>query len=83
VPSGSASVAPWTLKTPTNIVRGMRTIKIEVTDGRNKNTATIQVNVQGETTEQPDDLSGGCSTGGNGSLLLALLALVGCRRRVG
>ena len=83
VPSGSASVAPWKLHAPTNMVRGMRTIKIEVTDGRNKNTATIQVNVQGDAaTDEQDvqDISGGCSTGCGGSLLLALMALIGSRR---
>lgn len=82
VPSGSASVAPWTIKTPATMVRGTRTIKVEVTDGRNTRSTEIRVNVEGDAAAEPsDDLAGGCSTTGGGSLLLALLALVRLRRR--
>ena len=82
VPSGSSSTAPWTIKTPDNMVRGQRTIKIEVTDGRNTRATEIKVNVQGGSAEEPDDdLAGGCSSGGGAGLLFGLLALVRLRRR--
>lgn len=82
VPSGSSSTAPWTVKAPDTMVRGQRTIKIEVTDGRNTRSAEIKVNVEGDSTEEPsDDLAGGCSTGGGAGLLFGLLALARLRRR--
>jgi MYXO-CTERM domain-containing protein len=83
VPSGSSSVAPWSLKTPDNMVRGMRKIKVEVTDGRNTRSTEITVNVEGTAAGEPsDDLSGGCQTSRSPSWL-ALLALLGLvlRRR--
>lgn len=81
VPSGSASVAPWSLRAPANMVRGIRKIKVEVTDGRNTRTTQIEVNVQGEAaSDASDDLSGGCATSGSWSWLV-LLALLGLRRR--
>ncbi len=80
VPSGSSSVAPWTLKTPATIVKGRRTIKVEVTDGRTTRTAEIHVTVEGDASSE-DDLSGGCSTGGAPGWLLALLVLT--TRRAG
>jgi MYXO-CTERM domain-containing protein len=87
VPSGSSSTAPWNVKAPTTMARGQRTIKIEVTDGRNTRSAEIKVNVEGGAAEEPDDdLAGGCSIdggggGGGGGLLLGLLALLRLRRR--
>jgi hypothetical protein len=80
VASGSASVAPFDLKAPDRMVQGLRTIEVEVTDGRQKKRAMIRVNVQGDATDPPEDLAGGCSTGGNASLWFALMALVGSRR---
>ena len=80
VPSGSASVAPWTIKAPANMATGRRTIRVEVTDGRNTRSTEIRVDVRG-TAAEDDDLSGGCSTTGGGSLVLALLALLRLRRR--
>jgi MYXO-CTERM domain-containing protein len=65
----------------------MHTIKIEVTDGRNTKASEIRVNVQGSVSVDNNDdrdLSGGCSTGGGssgGALTLALLAVLGVRRR--
>lgn len=84
VPSGSSSVAPWTIKTPETILGGKRKIAIEVTDGRNRRRTEITVDVVGgaQPTAQPsEDLAGGCSTsGGLPGLALALLALVRSRR---
>jgi uncharacterized protein (TIGR03382 family) len=81
VPSGSSSLAPWSIKSPGNMVRGKRKIKVEVTDGRNTRSAEIEVNVQGDAPGEPsDDLAGGCSTSGNASWL-ALFALLGLLRR--
>lgn len=80
VPSGSASVAPWRLRAPQQMVPGVRKLRVEVTDGRQTRSAEIRVNVEGSASE--DDLAGGCAAGGaRGSLLLALLALVRLRRR--
>jgi MYXO-CTERM domain-containing protein len=83
VPSGSSSIAPWSIKTPDNMVRGKRKIRVEVTDGRNTRSSEIEVIVEGEAAGEPsDDLSGGCSTSRGGSWF-ALLALFGLwlRRR--
>ena len=79
VPSGSSSVAPWTIRAPLNMVTGMRTIRVEVTDGRNTRSTEIRVDVQGGAPDD-DDLAGGCTTTGGGSLLLALLALLALLR---
>ena len=84
VASGSASAAPWTIKTPETILSGKRKIEIEVTDGRNKQSTAIMVNVVGgatPTTTPSEDVVGGCSTsGGPPGLVLALFALVRWRR---
>lgn len=84
VPSGSSSVAPWTIPTPTTILRGKREIRIEVTDGRNTRSATIEVTVEGGAeppAEISDDLAGGCAAGGGmPGLALALLLLLRQRR---
>lgn len=85
VPSGSASVAPWSIRAPANMVRGVRKIKVEVTDGRNTRTTQIEVNVQGDAArDEAADLAGGCSTSGSWSWSwswLVLLALLRLRRR--
>lgn len=84
VPSGSSSVAPWTIKTPSTMVRGVRKIKVEVTDGRNTRSTEIEVNVQSTTapdTNESGDLDGGCNAGRKPSWLMMLAALALLRRR--
>lgn len=80
VPSGSSSVAPWTVKAPANMVRGKRKVKVEVTDGRNTRSAEIEVVVDGNPEDPSDDLDGGCAASSGAGLLLGLLALL-LRRR--
>ena len=84
VPSGSSSVAPWTIKTPANMLRGQRKIAIEVTDGRQTSVAEVTVTVQnGFAPATDDDLSGGCSTSVTPGCALAFLALLFRKQRSG
>jgi hypothetical protein len=75
VPSGSSSTAPWTIKTPSSMVRGERIIKVEVTDGRQTKSHEIRVNVQGGGAEDDSNLDGGCNTTQRASLGIVLLVV--------
>lgn len=92
-----ATGGPFVFTTATSLADGAHVIKVEVSDGANVQSQTINVTVQKGATTPPDggtggggggggdqgagDITGGCSTGGSGASLLLGLALVGLVRR--
>lgn len=87
---------PYVFTTAGSLANGAHVVKVEVSDGTNVQSQTINVTVQkGATTppdttgggagggEQSQDITGGCATGGGGGSLalgLALVGLLGYRR---
>lgn len=92
--AGSLTAAPFSFVTSATVSEGQHTFKIEATDGINLNAQEITVTIKkgalppgpggGGNPGDGNDITGGCSTGGNGAGLLivfALVGLVGIRRR--
>lgn len=80
---------PYSFPTDAELALGEHAIRVEVTDGRNVNSAAIAVTLRidapdgdGDSDESTSaDLTGGCSTGGTAGLGAALALLLVRRRR--
>ena len=95
--AGSVLVAPYKFTTSATLPDGPHTFRVDVTDGANTKSQQVTVTVRkgAPPPDKGDDAAGsdssevigGCSTGGGGgdglALVLALVAVVGLRRRRG
>jgi uncharacterized protein (TIGR03382 family) len=91
--AGTVTTGPQQFTTPTNLAQGSHTFRIDVTDGANTQSQEITVTVRDGAPppgggnngggDASDDVTGGCSTGSGGSLMLAfgLVGLLALRRR--
>ena len=82
-PAGAISTAPWRFTTAATLAPGHHTITIVVTDGIHEQTEEIGVTVRGELRDGGDDpaILGCHTTGGDGSILVGLAAVLVVRRR--
>ncbi len=82
-PAGAITEAPWRFTTPATLAPGDHTITIVVTDGIHERTEEIGVTVRGELHDELGEppLLGCRTTGGNGSVVVGLAAVLVLLRR--